>query len=260
MTIPVSAHAGSLPLAFEDTVAILARMGFTHVDPIAVEERPSHHFDALADSGLIVSCVALGQDLPPTHVLDSPSVTIRSETVSLIRRQIHDAAYLGATVAYLLPGRDGTRNGIAYFTEACAMLAEDAADQMVQLCVEHFPDSWLDRAERALEWLQLPELGPVKLLLDVGHCMISREDPADIVRKAGDRLGYVHLDDNNGQEDLHWPLLTGKLTRDDLSHLFAALRQQSYSSSVALELSAKLEDPKGNLELGLALLEELIGG
>src|SRR5437764_383609 len=71
-----------------------------------------------------------------------------------------------------------------------------------------------------------------------GHCLISGEDAGAVVRRAGGRLGYVHLDDNDGAGDLHWPLLTGRLTRRDLEGLAAALREVNYCGGVALELNA----------------------
>jgi sugar phosphate isomerase/epimerase len=62
------------------------------------------------------------------------------------------------------------------------------------------------------------------MLLDVGHCLISGEDAAAVIQRAGERLGYVHLDDNDGVGDLHWPLFHGRLTREQLANAMTALR------------------------------------
>ena len=96
------------------------------------------------------------------------------------------------------------------------------------------------------------------LLLDIGHCLISREEPADVVRRAGSRLGYVHLDDNDGQGDLHWPLLTGRLTRDGLRELGAALRSVGYRGPLSLELNPANADPVAALREGKGLLETVV--
>ena len=96
------------------------------------------------------------------------------------------------------------------------------------------------------------------LLLDVGHCLISGEDAGAVVRKAGARLGYVHLDDNDGQGDVHWPLLTGRLTRRDLEELVLALRESDYRSGLALELNPAHGDPVNGLRVSKDLFASLV--
>jgi sugar phosphate isomerase/epimerase len=78
---------------------------------------------------------------------------------------------------------------------------------------------------------------------------------AAVVREAGPLLGYVHLDDNDGISDLHWPLLRGKLTDEELRRLAAALRAIDYRGGMALEFDPANEDPEGALRNGKALVE-----
>jgi len=54
-----------------------------------------------------------------------------------------------------------------------------------QLCVEHFPGSALPTAARTLDWLRANELDQLSLLLDLGHSLISRENPCVVVDQAG---------------------------------------------------------------------------
>ena len=259
MTLPISALLTSLPLSVEDGLIELANLGFSHVDLVALDERPAPHLDALAESGLIVSCVALGRELPPEHALDAESRTLRSETVTFIRRQINDAAYLGATHAYLVPGSNDSESGRAYFSEGCKILSEIAADRMIQLCVEHMPGSWLHSAAGTLLWLEREKLHETKLLLDVGHCLISEEVPAAIVHEAGERLGYVHMDDNDGENDLHWALLKGRLTQSTLERTVEALIDQQYNHCLSLELKPEHTNRKDLVE-GKRLLERICYG
>ena len=56
-------------------------------------------------------------------------------------------------------------------------------------------------------------------------------------------MGYVHLDDNDGEGDLHWPLLAGVLTEKVLSATFAALALSPYAGPASIELSPQLPDP-----------------
>lgn len=254
MNNPISALLTSLPMAFEHAVHALAELEFTHVDLIALEERPAHHLNALADSGLIVSCMSLGRDLPEGHTLDADSRSVREETVTLIKRQINDSAYLGATHAYLVPGNNDSEHGQLYFTECVGMLADFAESRMIQLCVEHMPNTWLSRADTTLNWIRQELGGKVKLLLDIGHCLISDEDTAQVIANAGDELGYVHFDDNDGVNDLHLPLLTGKLTDESLLQIIRALDEHVYQGTVALELRADGRQSLTNLSEGRELL------
>src|SRR5260221_11714400 len=99
-------RAAILPAAGLDFAAGLRRaraLGFSAVEVVARVERPPEHFEALADSGLVVACAAVGFELPPGHTLDVPSVDVRRATVGAMRRQLADAATLGATRAYLEP-------------------------------------------------------------------------------------------------------------------------------------------------------------
>jgi sugar phosphate isomerase/epimerase len=249
MTAPLSAFLTSLPLPFADAVAAAARLGFSHVDVVAVAERPAADLEALADAGVMVCCAALGRGLPDGAALDAADVGLRRVALDVVRAQVSDAARLGATAGYLVSPVEAER--LVLFAEACALLADEAARRMVRLCVEHAPGRALATAAATLAWLTAtyPGLG---LLLDVGHCLISGEDVAAVVRSAGGRLGHVHLDDNDGVGDLHWPLLTGRLTAGDLAALAAALDEAGYRGGVALELSPHNAGPVEALAEGRA--------
>jgi sugar phosphate isomerase/epimerase len=266
---PLAIFATSLPGDFASVLGQVAALGFTHVDLVAEIDRPAEQLEDLADSGLLVSCLSLGRQLPPGHSLDALDVGVRRAALTLLQCQVADAARLGATTAYLVspplspPNFGGEKGGgseksLTYFAEGCAFLADYASARRVRLCVEHVPGRALPTAASTLDWLQQlshPHLG---LLLDVGHCLISSEDAADVVRRAGERLGYVHLDDNDGTDDLHWPLLTGRLTQEQLAAVMTALRDIGYRGALALELNPTNTDPIGALRNGKQIVERLI--
>lgn len=164
----------------------------------------------------------------------------------------------GATHAYLVPGLDASPAGLTRFAEACSLLADYAQQRMVRLCVEHVPGRALPTVAATRTWLE--EIGHenLHLLVDLGHCLISREDPATVVQQAGPQLGFVHLDDNDGEQDCHWPLLTGKLTEDVLTGFLKALVASSYDGALTLELNPANADPVGALRQGKALIEKAV--
>jgi sugar phosphate isomerase/epimerase len=248
----------SLPLAFEEAVRQAADLGFTHVDVVGMEERPASHREVLADSGLLVSCAAVGRDEGGIFALDAAEAATRRSFVATTKRQIADAAQLGATYCYLVPGTDASTDALLRFGETCSLLADYAAKQKVLLCVEHLPGRALPSVAATLAWLKQLGHANLSLLLDIGHCLISGEEAAAMVREAGERLGYVHCDDNDGVDDRHWPLLKGRLTEENLRALGQALGEVGYRGLLCLELNAANADPVEALRQGKALLERLV--
>lgn len=257
---PLAAFATSLVGDFAAVLGRIAALGFTHVDLVAEVDRPSEQREALADSGLLVCCLALGRGLPAGHSLDAADAGMRRATLALLQRQVADAARLGATAAYLVPGLDQNATAQTCFAEGCALLADYAAARRVRLCVEHVPGRALPSAAAVLDWLEQlghPHLG---LLLDVGHCLLSGEDAAAVARRAGERLGHVHLDDNDGKSDLHGPLLSGRLTPQQLADTMTALHAIGYRGALALELNPRNADPLAALGDGKRIVEQMIRG
>jgi sugar phosphate isomerase/epimerase len=255
---PISAMLTSLPLPFAEAVRTCADLGFTHVDVVALTERPMDHREALADAELLVACAAVGRGLPEGVSLDAGPVEARRTALEMMKQHVADAAQLGATHAYIIPGTDASPAALERFAEGCALLATYAAGRMVRLCLEHIPGRALPTVATTLTWLERLNHDNLSLLLDVGHCLISGEDAAATVRQAGSRLGYVHLDDNDGVGDLHWPLLTGRLTEDALASFLAALLAAGYRGTLALELNPNNPDPTLALVAGKALVHQMV--
>jgi sugar phosphate isomerase/epimerase len=254
---PISVLLTSLPLEFEQAVRQVAAMEFTHVDLVAEIARPPSHYEVLAESALTVSCCPIGRGVPEEQTLDTPDVSNRRAAVEAFQRQIADAALLGATHGYVISGKDSSPDGLARFAESCGILADFAAARMVKLCVEHIPGRALATAAATLDWLVQLGHANLFLLLDIGHCLITSENAAELIHRAGSRLGYVHFDDNDGIGDLHWALLTGKLTEANLRDSLEALPRAGYRGPLALELSPKNADPAAALKEGKALLSRL---
>src|SRR5687768_10685440 len=132
----LSVLATSLPLEVGDALRTIARLGFTHVDLVAVTERAAAEREALAASGLIVSCAALGRNLSEGCSLEAHDRDARKRAVEEVKLQILDAAQLGARWAYLVPGMDASAAALARFGDSCQVLEVYARGRMVQLCLE----------------------------------------------------------------------------------------------------------------------------
>jgi len=247
----------SLPFEFEAAVRQATALGFNRVDVVAQITRPQAHYEVLAETGATVSCCSIGRDLPDAQTLDALDITNRRAAVETMQRQLADAALLGATHGYVVSGKDGSAEGLARFAESCGALADFAASRMVKLCVEHIPGRALSTAKATLDWLKQLAHPNLFLLLDVGHCLITEENAAELIHQAGNRLGYIHFDDNDGVGDLHWPLLTGKLTEASLRATLEAASRTGYRGPLALELNPGNAAPLAALQQGKELLQRL---
>jgi sugar phosphate isomerase/epimerase len=212
----------------------------------------------MAELGLGVTCVGLCFGLPQGAALDSADESARQQALSHARAGLAHAASLGAPVAYVIPGEESGKKALDCYARSLAALADQAAQQGIRLCVEHFPGRGLPTAEITVEYLRATGHGNLYLLLDLGHLQLSNEEPVSAVERAADRLGYVHLDDNDGQADLHWALLDGALTREGLRAFFSALGHSGYAGPLSLELSPRLPDPAIALDKSRRLVEELL--
>jgi hypothetical protein len=163
------------PSAFGEALHRAAISGFTHVEVLALVDRPAEHTEALGDSGLFVACANLGQGM------GAEDVAARRLHLERQKRLVSDAARLGATLAYLTPPAETGQLVLDCFAEGCDLLARFASSWMVRLAVLPLPGTCLPDATEALPWLEGIE--GIYLGLD--------EPGAEEVRRAGRRLVYV---------------------------------------------------------------------
>src|SRR5208337_4610755 len=139
----ISAVVAALPQPLPDALRHVAALGFTHVDLLGMVERPAADLEALADTGLLVSGVALGQGLQVGEALDVLAISHRRAALEAMKRQVADAALLGAGHAFVPGCRDDGHQGREVYEEACRLLAEFSACRMVRLCVDSL--AWVER-------------------------------------------------------------------------------------------------------------------
>ena len=253
--IKVAALTSSLPADLPEAISQIAELGFEMIDvPPAAAEGDAR--ERLQTCGLPVSCVALERGQPSGLDLAAEDDEARARAVGYYRRTIEQTAMLDCGLAYLTPPTRTDDQTRRCWTDSILLLADHAEVNRVQLCIEHFPVRLLPTAAITLEFIRQLGHASLSLLLDVGHCLISNEEAATVIVDAADSLGYVHFDDNDGREDLHWALLDGKLTEDQIRRAIEALRQTGYDAAVCLELNSNLDQPIENLRRGKTILEE----
>ncbi len=223
---------------FQDPIAdVLTKVKQTAFHYIDVEPDTLSSPEALQklrEIGLKVSCVALDHGLPDGASLEGDHPDRLRRAMEYLKKGLETSRELGAGAAYVGPCSN-VKNLKAYGTTVTE-LADDASRKGIKLCVEHVPGRVLSTVKETLNFLEQTAHPGLYLLLDTGHALISREDPAEAVRAAGLRLGYVQMNDNDGKKDRHWALLDGRLTEQDLVRTIRALEQAGYAGTLGLEL------------------------
>ncbi len=193
--------------------------------------------------GLQESCMGLSFGIPEDTALDAEERSERMVAVRACESSLLRANKLGIDTAYVVPGRDASEAALGRYTESLVRIADHAEALGVRIAIEHFPQTALPTVAGTLAYLRDIDHPNLYLLLDIGHAQITDEDVPSAIADAGPLLGYVHLDDNDGADDLHLALCDGVLTPDALAATFAALKEHGYSGRASLELHPKLPNP-----------------
>lgn len=200
--------------------------------------------------GLRVSCVGATFGMPAGAALDAEDNAQQRAAFDHVAGGIALAGHLGADSAYIVPGKDRTESAMARFRDSLIGLADLAAGFGVKLALEHFPGTALPTASETLEFIRRADHPNLYLLIDSGHLQMTGEDAASAIQNAGDRLGYMHFDDNDGVSDLHWALLDGVMTEESLDATLQALADIGYRGALSLELNPGLPNPARALAAG----------
>ena len=252
----VSALTSSLSANLTDAISQLAFLGFEWIDvpPTAAKGVARQMINERA---LKIGCVGLEREPPKKFDLASHDKEKRSQAVRYFRNAIELTAELEAPAGYLTPPGDVDDKTRGYWCESLIALGDHARIYGVKVCIEHFPRRLVPTVKATQGLLDELRHDHVLLLVDVGHCLISREEPADAVRLAGKRLGYIHFDDNDGREDLHWALLAGRLLESQIESTIQALRDVGYKRTLCLEFNAAPDSAK-DLKKSKSLLEKYL--
>lgn len=226
-----------------DVLRQVREIGFDFIDIQPMHQRTVESQLLAQELGLRVSCVGASFGMPAGAALDHADSNKRGLAVDHVRSAIAHAADIGAEIAYVIPGSDAQPEALERYQDSLARLAAAAADVGIKLAVEHFPGMALPTAAETLEFIRQADQENLYLLYDSGHIQMSGEDPTTVIANAGNRLGYVHLDDNDGISDLHWSLLDGVMTDESLLATLRALDAVGYQGALSLELSPALPKP-----------------
>lgn len=238
---PVAAAGRMLALGYD---AVDVDPGFSGLDRSMLE-----------GTDLTVTCLAAGHLFPKGLALEAADDEARESAVARVKAGLREAVGSGAKFVYVAAPAEGPGN-LDRFRESMVGLADVATELGRRLCIEPFPNSGLPSVAAMLDFLSETGRDDLHVLLDVGHCLIAGEDPAAAVRACGERLGYVHFDDNDGSGDLHLALTDGVLTVEATRDTLAAVAASPYDGPVAVEGHLNLPDPAEAMAQSLRILRD----
>jgi sugar phosphate isomerase/epimerase len=256
-SMKISALTSSLPMALPAAIEAIADLGLQWIDVPPTAADPEIR-QALRRRDLQVASVGLERDQPEGIDLSSDDADVVNRARTYFRQAISQTAEIDASVGYVTPPTTTDASTLSRWTESMLELADHARKQGVKLCVEHFPGRALPTVAATLQFLEKTQHPAMALLLDVGHCLISGEDPGRSVIDAGDRLGYIHFDDNDGANDVHWALLDGRLTEQQIIDVIEAQKAIGYAGALCIELNPSLDEPHENLRRSRDVLRRCI--
>lgn len=106
----------------------------------------------------------------------------------------------------------------------------------IQIVLENDIENSPDLLVRLVDEVDNPYLG---LCLDIGHLhRFSALDALEWLRRMGKQLFHIHLHDNDGTNDSHWPIGRGTI---DFDSFYDAVIQQVPNATLSLEIVDEME-------------------
>lgn len=131
-----------------------------------------------------------------------------------------------------------------------------AAERNVTIGFEPEPGMLIDTMEMFDELQQRIDAPNFQLTLDIGHLHCQGETPiADYIRRYGNRIVNIHLEDMKASVHEHLPFGAGEI---DFPPIFQALKEIDYQACVNVELSRHSHDGPNMAKLSYDFLKPLI--
>lgn len=173
--------------------------------------------------------------------LHSRSGDVRRQTLDYVKRGVDFASGIGADLIYACSMNRGPPDerelALSLMSEGVADCADYALAAGVRFAIEPFPTGELPRISDVDALISRSRAKNLGIVVDAGHAGIIGEPLAESVRRSMKRITHIHLNNNDGVGDLHWPPQRGVLVRDDFRGLLLALSRGRYTGWMSIELS-----------------------
>jgi sugar phosphate isomerase/epimerase len=196
--------------------------------------------------------------------LCSGSKDVREKTVGYIKDCINFAADINAGIVYVCTVTKPevsvpVKKGWEWVAESLRICADYAGEKNIRLALEHFPFGLINTVDATVKIVNQVKSNNLGILIDTGHLNITGEDPAVSVEKAKKFLVHVHINNNDGIHDLHYPPYNGTLKKDDFFSFINALKQINYQGYYSFEI-VTAPDPFDAAAKSIRFFEDLTSG
>jgi sugar phosphate isomerase/epimerase len=175
--------------------------------------------------------------------LHSVRPAVRKQSVEYVRRCIDLASDIESTLVYVCSvTKDHHSNSRGRLVKSLLECAEYADRVGVGIALEHFPGGEVSTFEQALDIVSSVGVRNLGLLLDTGHLLLTRESIVGSLERSKERLMLIHVNNNDGINDLHLPPHSGKLTTDDFIAVLRTISTIDYDGYVSIELAQSDSD------------------
>ena len=242
--------------SIQDAISLIARVGFEGVDIWGGRPHVYRHdlsTDELLklqvmieDQGLeVVSLMPAFYRYP--HSLSNPNLKVREDSIDYMRQCTDNAALLGASIVLVVPDHslfEQTReDALAKFVESVDVVAGYASryDLMLGIEILYYDETdFMNSADDALNVIN--QLGRKNdgVVLDSGTLNLSEEPLEEMLKKLGDLMLQVHINDNEGGREQQ-NLVPGEGTYD-FKTLIQTLGDYNYSGFLTAELTKGYAD------------------
>jgi sugar phosphate isomerase/epimerase len=125
--------------------------------------------------------------------------------------------------------------GIKFQAETLKYLVREAETYSINLMYEptDTPKDTVDNVSEILN--KVPEL---HLHLDTGHANLYGRRPEQFIRKFHEKIKHIHLNDNDGNRDLHLPMGVGNIDWENLINVL----KKYYDGTITLEIFSRDRD------------------
>ena len=182
----------------------------------------------------------------------------RSDRLEHVRGAIELARALGAPCISITAGAAGTdrppERALSILEDSLTQILRWAEGGAIRVGIEAEPGLLIERSD---EIARLCDRIGHRLLgfnLDVGHCVVAGEDPAEVIREHGPRIWHLHLEDIRDRKHFHRIPGEGEV---DFAAIVAALDEVDFDGTASVELYAHKSDPVGAATAALRVLRPL---
>ena len=212
---------------------------------------------ALRETGLEVSNInantAMGyyDDAPPSAFFEPSLITAddtsREWRVEYTKGAIDLAAAVGAPSVCVatgqpLPGNPPER-AREYLHESLHEILGHAEKRDVRVGIEFEPELLIECVDETLALIDNLDSEALGVNLDLGHAAVNGTDPADAIRRSGDHITGIHLEDIGGNgHGKHYHRIPGEGDLD-FEAMFDALDAIGYGGFATLELYTYPDEP-----------------